>query len=230
MRRLPPGRLFPVILLAALTSCSDAGSVSVDTGELMFSVSATSLRLPTELRDGDRVASLPCTAGTCPALDGVTFTCAADVCDPAARTISVPVGEVLDFDALAADFSTLFTVVDAIEVDAIQYVVQLNTLTVSLGELEVHWGPEGAVDIDPAMDVHRLATLPPRAARSTGMGDADIDIAGRDALSDYLVGTSRRIRLFVRTRVDLAPGDPFPEGEANVVVVMRVTARGAVLD
>jgi hypothetical protein len=82
------------------------------------------------------------------------------------------------------------------------------------------------VDVDPAFGVHRLATIPAQRARMTSSGMGAVDATGSASLSDYLVNSSRRIRLFVRTRVDLEPGDPLPEGEIQAIARMKVDVSG----
>jgi hypothetical protein len=106
------------------------------------------------------------------------------------------------------------------------YTVELNTLTVDVEAIEIFWGPEGAVDVDPALGVERLATIPAQRARTTSSGEADVDALGSEHLSDYLVDRSRRIRLFARTRVDLEPGGALPEGELSAVAQMTVDVSG----
>ncbi len=217
----------PILALLLLSSCSDIGTVTYETQDVELSVSSGSLEVPMALADGGRIASLPCpTGGMCPSTAGITVTCERSVCNPAPRTITAPVGDVIDFDALLGDLSAAFVVVDAIEVSELSYTVQLNTLTIDLSEIEIFWGPEGAVDVDPALGVHRLATIPAQQARMTSSGMGEVDAAGSAALSDYLVNSSRRIRLFVRTRVDLEPGDPLPEGEIQAVTRMKVDVSG----
>jgi len=57
-----------------------------------------------------------------------------------------------------------------------------------------------------------------------------IDGAGSAALSDYVVGVSRRVRFFARTQVDLAPGGPIPSGGATVTVNLTVRAIGRIIN
>jgi len=222
-----PRVLSSFLLVVALTSCSDLGTVSYETQELEFSVMASSLDVPDALRMDGRIAEVPCRpGGMCPSTETLTVTCERSLCDPAPRTVTAPVGDVIDFDELTGDLSVAFRAVDAIVLKKLSYTVQLNTLSVDLEEVEIFWGPEGAVDVDPALGVERLATIPPQRARTTSSGEADVDPAGSQALSDYLVDSSRRIRLFVRTRVDLVPGGALPEGEMSVIAQMTVDVSG----
>jgi hypothetical protein len=213
--------------------CDGATSASFRSGELGFSVSATDLGIPDDLRDGStmppRVATIPCGMTMCPTLDPIAVTCTAGACDPDPTTVTVPAG-VVDFDDVTAELTTLFTVVDRIEITAIDYAVQRNTLNLDLEPIEVFWGPEGAVDVTPEMGVHRLAVVPAVPATTTPSGAAQVDEAGQRALSDYLVDSSRVIRLFARTRVDIAPSDDFPGGDLMASAVLSVTASGSFLD
>jgi hypothetical protein len=222
--------VLPLLCLTVLSSCSDLTTVSFDTQALEFSVTASSLEVPVALQDGGRVAELACPAGgSCPSSEAMPVTCERSLCDPAPRTVTAPVGDVIDFDELTGDLSGLFREVDAIQLSELTYTVQLNTLSVDLEAIEIYWGPEGAVDIDPALGVERLATIPSQQARITSSGKADVDPSGSQALSDYLVGSSRRIRLFVRTEVDLEPGGELPEGELSVVAQMTVNVSGPMI-
>lgn len=215
-----------------LAACDDTVVVQLQTGPQRFEVSASALALPAALEDASSgtIASVPCgPMGMCPSSASVAITCEAGVCDPAPRTLSGPVGDVVDVDVLASEARSLLRRVDTIEVVEASYQVGANSLTVDLPETEVFWGPEGAADVDPAMGVVRLGVVPPLPAGSVDPGTVALDPVGVAALSDYLVGTSRRVRFFARTRVDLAPGDPFPAGSAAVLMDLRVRITGSLV-
>jgi len=225
-------RLTAALALAlALASCDGTISVTFSTGPQEFEVSTAALPLPTELRDGSQIASLPCgPSGMCPPSAEVTLECAAGVCDPAPRTVSAPVGSVIDVDALLAETRDVgLSAVDSYVFESVTYDIQLNTLTVPIDEIEVYWGPEAATSIDPALGVRRFGTVPAIAAGATGGGQVVIDGAGAMELSDYLVSRGSRIRFFAQTRVDLNPGDPFPEGSVRVAVNATIRAVGTLL-
>ncbi|MBX3269835.1 MAG: hypothetical protein KF729_06220 [Sandaracinaceae bacterium] len=223
-------RVRPALALAlALSGCDGTISVVFSTGRQELEVSTASLALPTELRGGDgTIASVSCgPMGMCPPSDAVTLECVGGVCDPAPRTISVPVGGVIDADALLSEAGEVgLRVVDSYAVERVRYEVSLNTLTVPVGEIAVFWGPEAATSIDPALGVRRFGTVPPIAAGATPSGELTIDGEGAAALSDHLVSTSRRVRFFAQTEVDLAPGDPFPEGSVRASVNATIRAVG----
>ncbi|MBW2460661.1 MAG: hypothetical protein JRH11_03370, partial [Deltaproteobacteria bacterium] len=199
--RIGLGRiLMALFFVGPLASCGDLAATTFETGEISFSVSAASVEVPMSLQDDGRIADLPCPAdGVCPSSELLTLTCERSLCNPAPRTITSDVAGVIDFDELTGDLSFLFRSVDAIEVVELPYTVQANTLSIDLESVQVFWGPEGAVDLDPALGVQLLGTMPSQSARTTSSGFAELDYIGTQALSDYLVSASRRIRIFVRT-------------------------------
>jgi len=222
--------LAPLVAASLSLGCDNEASVNFRTGELLFAVPATSLSLPGELREdgpsGATIRALPCgPMGACPAAEAVTISCDAMVCDPEPTTVKVPVGDEVDIDAYAGEFEPLLRQVDAIEVREITYAVALNTLTVDLGELTLWWGPEGSSE----GETH-LGVVPPLSARETRSGTVELDPTGNAALGEYLGGTSRRVRFFARTRVDLRPGGAFPEGEAEVAVQVALRVTGPIVD
>ncbi len=214
------------------TGCGQRISVSVSSGPIDFQVSATELGLPADFDDGGRIAEVPCRAGRCPlasmdlpvdlACDGM------DRCDPQPVALEAPVGDVVDFDRLAASagVSDLLAAVEGIEIDQMSWNVTENSLTFPVPPSEIHWGPEAATRIDPAQGVRRLGRLPAVAPGSTDGGDVQFDAAGKQALSDYLVNTDRRVRFFLGAEVDVDPGDPFPAGSLRGDVQVRVVFEG----
>lgn len=220
-----------VVCLLLVAACeTPTAAVNFRTGPRPFAVRASQFTLPEELRDGTQIREIPCgPMGSCPSSDTVTISCDAGMCDPAPTTVSFPVGDVIDFDDLSSELEELFSVIDSIRITDVVYDVEMNTLTVPLGDLEVFWGPEGATGVD-SPRVTLLGTVPPLPVGAADSGDVALDSGGNEALSDYLVGTSRRIRLFGRTVVDLEPGGPFPAGELAVSVDISVRASGRVID
>ena len=156
-------------------------------------------------------------------------TCEGGLCDPAPRTVSVPVGDVVDFDALLADARSLLRFVDAIEVVRVDYSVSPNSLTIPLPDVAIYWGPEGAADIS-APGVALLGTIPAVDSMTSVTGEMLVDPAGSAGLSDYVVGVRRRVRFFAETRIDLAPGSPFPAGSATITANVRVRAIGRIIE
>lgn len=218
-------------LLALGTSCDGTISVVFSTGPQDFQVDTSELDLPTAFRDDDgNIRSVPCgPMGMCPPSDTVTLTCERDVCDPAPKTVSAPVGTVIDVDMLLSETREVISSVDSYTFEQIRYEVSLNTLTFPVNDVEIFWGPEAATAIDPALGVRRLGTVPAVAAGATPSGDVILDPAGAQELSDYLVGRGSRVRFFAQTVVDLDPGDPFPEGEIRTSVNVTVRAVGSLI-
>ncbi len=225
-------RFLPALVLLA-AGCDGTISVVFSTGPQEFEVSTASLALPTELRDDSSgtIAMVMCgPMGMCPPASEVTLDCNAGFCDPAPRTISAPVGGVIDVDSLLADAGDVgLNVVDSYSVERVAYDVSLNTLTVPTNEIAVFWGPEAATSIDPSLGVRRFGTIPAIGAGETARGDMSIDGAGVMALSDYLVAGNSRLRFFAQTMVDLDPGDPFPEGSVRMSVNLTIRAVGRLI-
>lgn len=221
------------LALLALAACDGTISVTFVTGPQMFAVSTSQLSLPAELNDGSgHIASVPCgPMGMCPPSDSVTLTCQSNACDPAPTTISGPVGDVIDVQTLLADSREVgVRRIESYSVDEVEYEVTLNTLTFDVGAVEIYWGPEAATAIDPALGVHHFGTVPAVSAGNTPRAELQIDADGAAALSDYLVNTASRVRFFAQTTVDLAPGDPYPQGSLQVTVNVTMTAVGRVIE
>lgn len=221
-------RLLLLASLVVLTSCQSGATASFPIG-VELRVDASELALPESLRDGALIASVPCgPSGMCPSTADVPVTCEADVCDPAPRTLTLLVGEI-DVDEAAGDVGEIFRTIDTIRIDDVTYRIERNTLTVPTSELEIFWGPASAVGIDESMGVRLLGTLPPLAASTTGEGAVALDAAGSAAFSQYFEDVAHRFRFFVRTTVDLEPGQAWPEGEVEAAVRMGVTLEGSLL-
>lgn len=222
-----------ILPLALAAGCDGTVSVTFATGPQELEVTTASFELPPELEDTSTgtIAMVSCSPmGTCPPSDAVTLTCEAGLCDPAPKTLSAPVGGVIDVEALLADTRDILRVVDSYTIEEVTYDILLNTMTVPIGEIEVYWGPEAATAIDESMMVRRFGTVPPIGAGETGGGAVVIDPAGQQALSDYLVTGGGRVRFFARTRVDLDPGDPYPRGSVRVAVNATVRAVGGIVE
>lgn len=224
--------LLPVAALAA--GCDGTISVTFSTGPQPFEVSTQALSLPAELEAPDgRIGSVPCgPMGMCPSTEEVVITCEADVCNPAERTVSVPVGNVIDVDDLLSETRDVgLRIVDAYEIVSVVYDVQSNTFTLPVEDIVIYWGPEGANAVDPMLGVRRLGTVPRLEAGTTlNDGQVIVDADGAAELSDYLVDGGSRIRFFAQTTADLDPGDPFPAGGVSLTVNATVRAVGSVFD
>lgn len=219
----------------ALAACSNnAIVVELQTGPEELDIAASSLMLPTELRDDSNtpatVRSVDCSSTQiCPSSTEVPVACnSAGVCDPAAIQIQVPIGDVVDFQEILSSAGTLLRLVDAVEIVSVTYSVA-NSLTVDVPAVTILWGPESATATSSGLT--SIGTLPGFAASETSvMGMMDVDQAGSDALSDYIVHTAWRVRFFASTSVDLNPGDRFPDGMAAITVNIRVRAIGRIVN
>src|SRR5688500_4580903 len=132
--------------LLLLAGCDPATTVRFRAGS-EFQIATASLDLPMELRE-DRegrayVASVPCgPMGRCPSSADLTIECRGDVCDPAPKTLTANAG-VIDLEAVDSELRDIVSSIESIHIDAAEYQIQMNTLTVDIGEVEIFWGPEG---------------------------------------------------------------------------------------
>lgn len=221
------GSLVLLTLLSFAFGCDPGATARFPVG-LSFEVTDDDLRLPEELReegpDGPIVSSVPCgPMGMCTA--DAPVSCEAGICDPAPQTIAVPLGDVISLDDEIGVFR-LFSEVDTIEILAVEYEVQRDTLALPVDEVEIHWGPAGAIDVDPAMGVTLLATVP---YRDGAEGEATLDEAGAAAFSAHFESVSRRVRFFLKTQADMHPGGPYPEGTLSVAVRAQMQIHGNLL-
>ncbi len=222
-------RALAALAALALAGCNNTVIVQLMTGAQSFEVTAGAISVPPELQDGAVVASIPCTSGSCPSVEGLPLSCSAGVCDPDPKLVSVPVGDVVDFDVLLREASTVLRFVDAIEVTRVAYAASPNSFSIDIPDIEVFWGPDTAAGID-APGVARLGVIPSLPAGTARSGDMTLDPEGTALLSDYVVSGSRRIRFFARTSLDLAPGGPMPNGGATLTVNLTVRAIGRIVD
>lgn len=227
-------RISEIVLLAALVAafgCEQTTTATFSVG-IEAGLTTADFPVPEELREdtasGPVVRSVPCDAVACPSTPEAPVTCVAGTCDPEPLTISAPVGDPVDLDELAGDLDDVIGEIDSIEILEIRYQVQRNTLTIPVEDVEVFWGPAGAASVD-SMGVQRLGVVPSIAVGTTGEGDVMLDAAGAAGFTEYYENTAHRYRFFVRTGTDLMPGGPFPEGELDVAVTMRVRITGSLL-
>jgi hypothetical protein len=208
------------------TACQSGATASFPIGAEVV-VDASALPLPEALRDGANVATVPCgPSGMCPTSPEAPIACVAEVCNPAPLTLSLQVAEV-DVDVATGDLGVLFNVIDTLRLNDASFRIEENTLTVPTAELEIFWGPVSAVGLDESMGVRRLGVMPAIAAGATGEGEVVLDAAGAAALSQYFETVSHRFQIFVRTTVDLEPGQAWPEGTLAASVRLHVTVEGS---
>jgi hypothetical protein len=222
--------LVPLFSLLVLAGCNNMVVVELSTGAQTFELNAASLEVPPSLRDSgsNTIAVIDCSGtGICPSSAEVPVTCEAGVCDPGPITVAVQVGDVVDFNAIISEAGSLIRIVDEIQVASADYAVSPNALTFGVPTVEVLWAPETAVSADGAT---LLGTIDPIPAATAVTGQMVIDGPGSLALSDHILGGSGRVRFFARTQIDLAPGDPFPDGAATATVNLRLRAIGRIID
>lgn len=220
-----------ILGVVGLGGCSNNVSVELTSGPETFELTAGSVTVPSALVDPatGRLMTIPCPTGVCPSTAELPLVCRAEVCDPEPLVVSAPVGDVIDFDALLREGSVVLRVVESLEVTRVSYSVTPNTLTVTVPETEIFWGPEGAAGLD-SPGVTLLGTMPALPAATIQDGDMAIDANGSRAMSDYVVpGPTRRVRFFARTVLDLAPGDALPSGAATATVNITVRASGRIV-
>lgn len=185
---------------------------------------------------GDTVSSsLPCTPGAagdalCQSIvpssgagSDVVLRCnASGACDPEPHPLVQDLG-VQDFGELSSD---RVNVLDHLELVRIELTVDSNTANVAIPPIEVRWGTESASSAQLDSTTQRLATVPMIAVGQTGDVQVTLDDAGLAALTNYLHGTSERVRFFLRSNLDVGPGQPIPSGKLDVTVGFIIRASG----
>jgi len=210
-------------VLFAIAGCNVPVGLSFTVGPVQSEVDTADLSIPPALTDGATVLQVPCPPAECPSdpAQGFESQCVGGVCDPTADvTVDAGVVDLSDYQ----DLSSLGDALTGVEIEAVHYSVDENTITVDLPATDVYWAPESVTAFDDP-GVHRVGTVPATPAGATPSGDMDSDAAGQAALSDYLLGQSTsglRFRLFAHTTVDLVPGQALPTGRLAMSVSMDV--------
>lgn len=221
--------LAPWLACGTLASCDPHATLAVEV-PFDYEVSANRAEVPEALRDGasGTVRRVPCSDdGACPQLASgePAVRCVEGACDPE-PFVFVLSTDVIDLDMTPA-VQRYGGRVTGIELVDARFVASANGLRNPVGPTELFWGPASAVSID-AQGVHPIGTIPQIAlGEAPTVEDAvALDAAGAAALSDHLVGVSRRFRLFARPRIDVAPAGPLPTGSIRLQVRMVVHVRG----
>ncbi len=215
--------------LVGLSACDGTVDVTVETppDALRFEVRDTDLAVPEALRSGDLVATLACddTQPCPPSIGEWGFACIESVCDPNPLPIVLPVGEVIDFEQLNSELREIVGDIEAIHIDFVRYNVTQNDLTVPLDPVELAWGPAQATDFTSP------GVFPLGRIEQWGLGQNELDLhaQGVAELSNFLVHTSRQIRILARTQVDLAAGQAIPLGAIVTDLQLSITVTGRVL-
>ncbi len=215
--------LFSIGTLSTATGCALAGaSVRFAVGhEVTFSTS--SLNFPAQLSSGSTVPTIPCPPADCSPIASVTFACRNSACDPDPIPTTTSSGDV-DLAASAGEFAGTLRVAKSLEVSALTVNVSRNTLNTEIPTTDLLFGPAGSASAG-SPGVSRLGTIAPIGPGQNGAVGVTVDQPGLAAFSSYVVNTSKTVRFFLRTAVDVDPNDPVPSGEASLAIRMEVTAR-----
>lgn len=223
--------------LLALLFVSCTGSITFRSpASYSLDMAAYSSRYTTAgLVNGTTLKSTSCTPGSVgdaycqglvnaasPGTDVVMKCSAGGLCDPEPQPYVQDLG-VQDFSELS---SGRVSVLDHLELVGIELTVDQNTSNVAIPPVEIRWGTESASAAQLDTTTQRLATLPMIAVGTTGDVQVTLDDAGLTALTEYLHGTSQRVRFFLRSNVDVGPGQPIPAGKLDVTVAFVIRASG----
>ena len=213
------------LLCAALFACGQDASVNFRTGELLVAVRAGDFMVPDSLRDDQSIGAVVQSI-SCAMCSDITLptSCVGGFCDPDPIPVSVPLGSTIDFESLRGDFELPIGRIDEIRLRGGSWQVLSNTLTVDLRGAELWWSPEGT-----ASGLTLLGRFGDVPAGSAPSGEITLDSAGETSLAAYLADTSSRAQFFVSVTVDVDPGQPFPEGDLDLSVVLDLTATGPLL-
>jgi len=223
------GTVGVVLVGVAVSGCDGTIKIKIETppDALHLEINEADLALPPEIADGANVASISCgDAGGCPpAVGDQEFSCVESVCDPDALLLVLPVGDVIDFEQLNTELRQVAGNITAIHIDFVRYTVLRSDLNVPLAPVELAWGPAQATDFSSP----GITSLGRITQWTVGVNDVDLNDSGVDALSDFLVHTSRQVRLFGRTELDLDPGQALPQGAVAADLQIAITVTGRVL-
>lgn len=240
MRRLHNWHFFALVASLFTTSCSSlepSVTFQSNTGDVSLNVSSISSgfagSLPTTSGpNGLELQSICCNSSSCQGSScpsdvtaggyTIQFQCQASLCDPVPFYVDGTAASV-DFSALS---STYVKVLSHVELKAADYQITQNSLNFAMEPIEIYWGSAGATAWN-SSGTHLLGTVPMISAMQTGEGSIQLDSAGNAALTSYLAGTSKQVKLFYRTRLDLAPGEPIPAGSVSVRMIFTIKATGS---
>lgn len=223
--------LAPLSLLAA--GCSGGVPIDVAVGPVGFDVDTARIAIPAMYQSSGSFARLACGASArCPSLGtgAPALRCASGVCDPDPFTFDLGVMNAIDLGAYSPQLAAVSGNVDSITVTQMSWQAAAAGLRVTVGPVDLFWGPESASGVG-SDGVRHLGRLPVLQfpASGTASGDVALDADGNAALSEHLLRVSRRFRVFARAAVDLRPGGPLPAGRASIQVRMTVRAETRLL-
>jgi hypothetical protein len=221
---------FRFVLGAGLMGCSVPAIADVSVGPFLYTVTAARVMIPEALRDpaSMSVRQIACREDTdCQQSAGLepAVRCVASLCDPD------PFEFVLSSDVLDlndnANIQRYGDRVTRIEVRAGVFEASAQGLRIPVGPTELYWGPDSATSVD-SQGVQLLGTVDviDLSSADTTQGAITMDPAGSASLSEHLLRVSRRLRLFARPRIDVAPGGPLPSGAIAVQVQFALHVEG----
>lgn len=232
---MPSPRFFVASLALVLGSCNGSitfrSTIDYAVDLDMYSMSFTN----SGLAPNNTISSVTCTPGTagdtfCQAIaDGansnndIVVKCnAMSRCDPEPYRLVVDLG-VQDLVDLTTAHVSVLDHLELIDVDAIR---DTNTTNFDVPASELRWGSESASVANLTSSTQQLATVPAMPHASTGPLDITVNAASLDALDTYVRNTSPKIRLFLVTSIDLAPGQALPAGDIAMTVGLIIRASG----
>ena len=230
MRRL----LASVILVAvgcSVSSCTFPTIIDVGVGPFPYEITSDRVTIPSQFQDTSTgtLATLMCQDDSqCPQLGTgqPAVRCVSNACDPDPFVFELATAAIdLNMNATVQRYGDH---VNSISVTNASVVATNLGLLLPVGPTELYWGPESAVDTNSA-GVYHFGTVPVVQAPAGGnSGDQPValDSAGSAALSDYLVHTSRTIKLFARPSIDIGPGMPLPSGGLRLDLTISVHIEG----
>jgi hypothetical protein len=215
---------------ACAIGCSVPAIVDVNVGPFDYTITASRVMIPDALRDPGTMSirRIACMNDMgCPQPSGgqPAVRCVDGACDPEPFEFMLA-SDVIDLNENAS-VQRYGDRVTRIEVRGGVWEATTQGLRNPVGPTQVYWGPESASAID-SPGVQLLGTLPviDLSTQDTATGMVEMDPAGSAALSDHLVRISRRLRLFARPRIDVAPGGPLPTGGIALRLQLAVHVEG----
>jgi hypothetical protein len=221
-----------IVGCSALTgSCTFPTIIDVPVGPFQYQVTSDRVMIPMQFQDtsSGTIATLMCQDDSqCPQLGAgkPAVHCVANACDPDPFVFELATNAIdLNMNATVQRYGDH---VNSIAVTDAHVVATNQGLLLPVGPTELYWGPESAVDTN-SPGVYHFGTIPVVQAPAGGdSGDQQValDSAGSAALSDYLVHTSRTLKLFARPSIDVGPGTPLPSGMLTLALTISVHIEG----
>jgi hypothetical protein len=203
------------------TADLDAYSSAYASAGLVYMSSITNVTCPSSDDAGDAACQDMVDAAN-PG-SGITVHCNSSLkCDPAAYKFLIDLG-VQDLEDLA---NPEVSVIDRIELLRVEAARLTNTANIDVPASELHWGTESSSSANLGTSTQRLASVPVMTQGVTGPLDITLNDAGLTALDSYIQNTSTKVRFFLITELDLAPGQAIPAGKIEMTLGLIIRATG----